>query len=55
MIHKAFAPSSDWGPREEKDRQQWLIFKEDKAKLRSMRTESRIMQTIHILFKRKTN
>lgn len=54
MIHRAFAPASDWGPSEESDRQQWLIFKEDKAKLRSMRTESKTMQLINILFKRKS-
>lgn len=55
MIYKAFAPSADWGPREKSDRQEWLIFKENKEKLRSLRTESRTMQIIHTLFKQKSN
>ncbi|XP_033214229.1 sodium-dependent nutrient amino acid transporter 1-like [Belonocnema kinseyi] len=54
MIHSAFAPSPEWGPRTERDRQKWLIFKEEKSKIRKLRGESRIVQILKVLFKIKS-
>ena len=53
MIQKAFAPSNEWGPKAKKDRQKWMIFKEEKSKTRNLRKRSKIVQTLYILLKFK--
>ncbi|XP_076183506.1 sodium-dependent nutrient amino acid transporter 1 [Ptiloglossa arizonensis] len=46
----SFLPTSKWGPRGTKLKQAWLLFKEKKAKERSLRTQPRWLQQIYILF-----
>ncbi|XP_043280539.1 sodium-dependent nutrient amino acid transporter 1-like isoform X2 [Venturia canescens] len=47
---KAFSPSEEWGPRLAIHRQEWLIFKEEKMKIRNSRTQSKWVQNLYILF-----
>lgn len=46
----AFSPSCDWGPRSKERRAEWLIFKEKRAKIRSLRAQPRWLQNVYVLF-----
>ncbi|XP_029037394.2 sodium-dependent nutrient amino acid transporter 1-like [Osmia bicornis bicornis] len=48
-LKKSFLPSPKWGPREIKYKNDWLRFKEEKAKERSLRTGPKWLQLVHVL------
>ncbi|XP_015111219.1 sodium-dependent nutrient amino acid transporter 1 [Diachasma alloeum] len=50
MIKSAFSSSREWGPLKPEDRQEWLLFKEEKLKMRNLRTSPRWRQIIDVIF-----
>lgn len=52
-IRKCFLPTSEWGPKDTEHRKDWLRFKEEKEKQRSLRKKPRWVQLIHILINKK--
>ncbi|XP_043260670.1 sodium-dependent nutrient amino acid transporter 1-like isoform X1 [Colletes gigas] len=52
-IKASFQPTSEWGPRKTKYKDAWLLFKEQKTKERSLRTQPRWLQLICILLRVK--
>ena len=49
MIKSAFKPSSDWGPKNSKELDSWIEFKETKRKIREKRECSRIKQFVYVI------
>ncbi|XP_054009977.1 sodium-dependent nutrient amino acid transporter 1-like isoform X1 [Hylaeus anthracinus] len=52
-LKRSFQPTSEWGPREAKYRKAWLLFKQEKMKERSLRTQPKWLQLICILLRVK--
>ncbi|XP_046428317.1 sodium-dependent nutrient amino acid transporter 1-like [Neodiprion fabricii] len=50
MVQSAFRPAAKWGPRLTHHRQEWLIFKDEKARQGESRTQSWFVQKLHVLF-----
>uniref|UniRef100_A0A0C9R7W8 Transporter n=1 Tax=Fopius arisanus TaxID=64838 RepID=A0A0C9R7W8_9HYME len=50
MVKSAFRPSAEWGPADPHMRQEWLIFKEEKLKIKSLRTSPRWRQILDVIF-----
>ncbi|CAL7951010.1 unnamed protein product [Xylocopa violacea] len=51
-LKKSFSSTPQWGPRENKYRNAWLRFKEEKEKERSVRTEPKWLQLMYILIRK---
>ncbi|XP_043785373.1 sodium-dependent nutrient amino acid transporter 1-like isoform X2 [Apis laboriosa] len=52
-IRKCFLPTSQWGPKDTEHRKDWLRFKEEKEKQRSLRKKPRWVQLVYILINKK--
>ncbi|XP_012151994.2 sodium-dependent nutrient amino acid transporter 1 [Megachile rotundata] len=48
-VKKSFLPSPEWGPREIKYKKDWLRFKEEKAKARSLKPGPKWRKLLHML------
>ncbi|XP_031829549.2 sodium-dependent nutrient amino acid transporter 1 [Nomia melanderi] len=52
-LNASFMPSLKWGPRGTKCKKSWLLFKEERKRERSLRTQPRWLQLVYILFRVK--
>ncbi|XP_015434042.1 PREDICTED: sodium-dependent nutrient amino acid transporter 1-like [Dufourea novaeangliae] len=52
-LKASFMPTSEWGPRGTKSKKAWILYKEEKEKARSLRSQPKWLQLTCILFRVK--
>ncbi|XP_076640977.1 sodium-dependent nutrient amino acid transporter 1 [Halictus rubicundus] len=52
-LKASFGSTSEWGPKGTKCKKAWLLFREEKEKEKSLRTQPAWLQLIHVIFRIK--